>query len=141
MMEFQISPLKGVDSIEFGMAPSDVRRHFDSEPKSFKRTPQDAFPCDYFESEGVFFYYDREGHLEAVEFASPAQPSVENLRLLGLGLDQATTVLSRFDSEVEKEADGAIAYQLGVSVYAPLAKDNPAASVESVLAFRPGYYN
>jgi len=140
-MEFQISPLKGIDSIEFGMAPADVRRHFDDEPKSFKRTPQDSFPCDYFESQGVFFYYDGEGRLEAVEFASPAQPSVEKLNLLGLGLDEATAALSGLDSEVEKEVDGAIAYQLGVSIYAPLAKENPSAPVESVLAFRPGYYN
>ncbi|MGN6820464.1 MAG: hypothetical protein ACTHJR_17535 [Sphingomonas sp.] len=140
-MEFQISPLKGVDDIEFGAAPADVRRHFDSQPKSFKRTPQDAFPCDYFESQGVFFYYDGDGRLEAVEFASPARPSVEKLNLLGLGLDEATAALSGLDSEVEKEADGAIAYQLGVSIYAPLAKENPAAPVESVLAFRPGYYN
>src|SRR5690349_16394516 len=102
MMEFHISPLKGVDGIEFGMMPNDVRRHFNSEPRSFKRTPQDSFPCDYFESEGVFFYYDGEGQLEAVEFASPAQPSVENLKLLGLGLNEATAALSGFDSEVEK---------------------------------------
>lgn len=141
MMEFRISPLKGVDSIAFGATPDDVRSRFTSEPKTFKRTPQDSFPCDYFESEGVFFYYDGDARLEAVEFALPAQPLIENLNLLGLGLDNATAVLSRLDSEVEKEADGAIAYQLGVSIYAPLAKDNIGAPVESVLAFRPGYYN
>jgi len=140
-MEFQISPLKGVDGIDFGMAPSDVRRHFNSEPKSFKRTPEDSFPCDYFEAQGVFFYYDSDGRLEAVEFAFPAQPSVKDHKLLGLGLDEVTTALCGFDSEVKKEADGAIAYQLGVSIYAPLAKEDPRAPVESVLAFRQGYYN
>jgi len=140
-MKFRIIPLKGVDGIEFGMSPSDVRRHFGSEPKSFKRTPQDAFPCDYFELEGVFFYYDSEGRLEAVEFSSPSQPAIENLELLGLGLDAATKALSSLDSDLEKETDGAIAYQLGVSIYAPLAKSNTAAPVESVLAFRSGYYN
>lgn len=141
MMKFQISSLKGVNGIEFGMSRNEVRRHFDSQPRSFMRSPQDSSPCDYFESQGVFFYYDGVGHLEAVEFASPAQPSVENLKLLGMGLDEATAALSGFDSEVEKEPDGAVAYQLGVSIYAPLAKENPAAPVESVLAFRPGYYN
>lgn len=141
MMKFRILPLKGVDGIEFGMTPDDVRSRFDSEPKTFKRTPQDSFPCDYFESESVFFYYDSDARLEAVEFALPAQPSIENMKLLGIGLNEATAALSGLDSQVEKEIDGAIAYQLGVSIYAPLAKDNAAAPVESVLAFRPGYYN
>jgi hypothetical protein len=141
MTEFRIWPLKGVDSIEFGMARDDVRSRFGSEPKSFKRSSRDTFPCDYFASDGVFFYYDDDGHLEAVEFALPAQPSVENLKLLGLGLDVAMAALSGLDSEVKKESDGAIAYQLGVSIWAPLAKDDVAAPVETVLAFRPGYYN
>ena len=140
MTEFRISPLKGVEKIEFGMLLDDIRRHFSSEPRTFKRTPQDSFPCDYFESEGVFFYYDSEGHLEAVEFSSPARPSIADLNLLGLGLDKATAALARLDSEVEREVDGAIAYQLGVSVYAPLAKEDATSPVESLMAFRPGYY-
>jgi hypothetical protein len=140
-MEFRISPLEGVGDIKFGMSPDDVRKHFRSAPKSFKRTSKDTFPCDHFELEGLFCYYDGDGHLEAIEFGSPAQPSVANLNLLGLGLDVATAALANFDSEVESEVDGAIAYQLGVSIYAPLAKEDASASVESLLAFRPGYYN
>lgn len=140
-MEFIISPLKGVDRIEFGMSPSDVRRHFDSAPNSFKRTPQASHHCDYFESEGVFFYYDAEGQLEAVEFATPADPKIKGQSLLGLGFSRATAVLSGLDSEIAREIDSAIAYQLGLSIHAPLAKDDTSAPVESVLAFRPGYYN
>ena len=140
-MEFHISPLKGIGQIKFGMSPGEVRNQVGSEPKSFKRTPQAAFPCDYFESEGVYFYYDGNGLLEAAEFAQPAQPTVENLSLLGVGFGEAVAALSRLDTQVETEADGAIAYQLGVSIYAALAKDDTSAPVESVMAFRPGYYD
>ena len=141
MMEFPISPLKGIGDIDFGMKPEEVRVRIRSDPKSFKRSPHSSFPCDYFESEGSFFYYDADGRLEAAEFAAPAQPTIENFSLLGLGLDVATAILSRLDPGVEREGDGAIAYQLGISIYAPLAKDDPSAPVESVLAFRSGYYD
>jgi len=140
-MELRISPLKGVGQIDFGMSPKEVRSNIGSDPKSFKRTPQSAFPCDYFASEGAFFYYDSDGRLEAVEFAPPARPTIDNLSIIGLGFSEAVAMLSRLDTHVEREVDGAIAHQLGISIYAPLAKDDPSAPVESVIAFRPGYYN
>ena len=140
-MEFQIAPLKGIGQVKFGMTPDEVRGKIGSDPKSFKRTPQSSFPCDYFESEGAFFYYDSNGCLEAAEFAPPAQATVDNVTLLGLGFSEAVVMLSRLDPQVKREADGAIAYQLGISIYAPLAKDDHLAPVESMIAFRPGYYN
>ncbi len=140
-MEFPVFPLNGVGSIEFGMTPKEVRARIGSTPKSFKRTPQAVFPCDYFEAEGVFFYYDAEGRLEAAEFASPASPTLDTLNLLGLALNEATAILSRLDPEIEREVDGAIAHGLGISIYASLAKDDPSAPVESVIAFRSGYYD
>lgn len=140
-MEFPISPLRGVGRIEFGMKPDEVRSAIGANPKSFKRSPQAPYPCDYFESEGAFFYYDSDGRLEAAEFAFPAQPIVENLSLLGMKFEDATAALAGLDTQIEREIDSVIAYQLGVSIYAPLAKDEPKSLVESVIAFRPGYYN
>ncbi len=140
-MELRILPLKGVGNIEFGMSQEQVRGRIGDGFRSFKRTPQASLPCDYFEELGAFFYYDSEGRLEAVEFAPPARPTVAGVELLGLGFNEALAKLRVMDSQVEKEVDGAIAYQAGISIYAPLAKNNPTAPVESVLAFRPGYYN
>lgn len=140
-MNYVIHPFRGVGSIEFGMTPEDVRDHMRTDFKSFKRTPQVAFPSDYFPSDGTFFYYNASGLLEAIEFAAPARPTVSGLDLLNLTFGQAVTKLSTLDNYVEEKIDGAIAHNLGVSVYAPLAKDDRNVPVESVLAFRRGYYN
>lgn len=140
-MNYAIDPFRGVGDIEFGMRPEAVRARVSGEFQSFKRSPQAAFPCDYFPSEGAFFYYDASGHLEAIEFAAPAKPTVAGVELINLSFEQAVARLTALDKNIEAETDGAIAYQLGVSIYAPLAKDNGGAPVESVLAFRKGYYN
>src|SRR5450432_1996097 len=140
-MQFAISPLKGVGDAEFGMSPDEVRARFGTNFRSFKRSPQAASPCDYFEQLGAFFYYDAESRLEAVEFAPPARPTVAGEELLGLHFEEACASLRALDRHVEQELDGAIARRLGVSIYAPLARDAPAATVESVLAFRSGYYD
>lgn len=140
-MLFNIAPLRGVGNIEFNSPREEVRRLVNAPLQSFKRSFDDPFPCDYYRAMGAFFYYDVEDRLEAIEFAAPARPTVGGLELLGLGFDEACASLRTLDSDVRQEIDGAIAPHLGVSVYAPLAKDDPAAPVESVLAFRPGYYD
>ena len=85
-MDFSISPLKGVGTIQFGMSPDEVRACVNQGFKSFKRAPQDSFPADYFQDIGTFCYYDSDGKLEAMEFASPAQPSIKGAKLLDLSL-------------------------------------------------------
>jgi hypothetical protein len=140
-MQIIISPLRGAGNIEFGMPQEKVRELVGGKFRSFKRGSQDSIPCDYFMNICTFFYYDSERRLEAVEFASPARPTIAGMELLGLGFDEACANLEFLDSQLEREVDGAIAYRLGVSIYSPLAKNNPTAPVESVVAFRPGYYN
>lgn len=71
-MEFDISPFKAVNQIEFGMTPEQVRVAMKTQPMSFKKCPVDVFPADHFEAAGAFFYYDADSRLEAAEFASPA---------------------------------------------------------------------
>ena len=139
-MDFSIIPLKGVGNVEFGMSPDEVRRRVGSSFRSFKRSPQAAFPCDYFDQLGMFCYYDSEGELEAVEMSSPAGQRL-TVSIFSNDFGSAARSLAGFGEQIKRENDGVIAYEAGVSIYAPLAKDNPTASVESVLAFRAGYYN
>ena len=61
--------------------------------------------------------------------------------MLGMPFNEALEILTSLDGKVEKEIDGAVAHQLGVTIYAPLAKEDAAAPVESVLAFKSGYYD
>ncbi|MDZ4312322.1 MAG: hypothetical protein U1A24_17375 [Cypionkella sp.] len=140
-MEHQITPFEGVGPIKFGMTPEQVWRTLGKVPTTFRRSPQAAFPCDYFQSEGTFCYYDSDGTLEAVEFGHPARPLLGTVNLLGAAMNNAVAALSELDPTLAVEVDGAIAHQLGVSIFAPLLKDNEAATVESLLAFRRGYFD
>ncbi|GLS86642.1 hypothetical protein GCM10010873_16160 [Cypionkella aquatica] len=140
-MDFQIFPLKGVGLIKFDMSPYEVRAIIGSEYKTFKRTSQSSFPCDFFQSDGIFCYYDSSGLLEAVEFSGPARPKIGDVDILGAAFGKAVSLLSGLDDQTVLESDGAIAYQLGISIFASLAKDDPSAPIESLLAFRSGYYN
>ena len=136
-MEFNILPNKGLKKISFGISHLEVRKVFKQQPESFSRGDYPDFPYDYYEAEGAFFYYDADGHLEAIEFVRPARAQLSGVDLLSLRLDEAITTLSSLDTDVQKDADGAIAYGIGVGLYAPLASDDAAASIESVIAFRP----
>jgi len=140
-MNFEILPLIGIGELKFGMDRGQVRRYLGERYRSFKRSPQSMSPCDYFEHLGVFCYYDSSDELEAVELALPACPSIDNRQLLGLGIATATRTLGSLSQNIQEEADGTTARDIGVSVHAPLAKENTAAPVESVLVFRSGYYD
>ena len=140
-MKFRIFPFKGAAGIRFGMPPTEVRENFKVKPEIFKRNESDIYPCDYYESEGVFFYYDKNHVLEAIEFAFPSEPQIDDINLLKFSYEEAVSFLSAIDSDVKQEADGAIAYKIGISIYAPLGKDDHQSPIQSVLAFRPGYYD
>lgn len=118
----------------------DVRRRLGAVCKSFKRTSSSAFPCDYFPSLGIFACYTVSGELEAVELASPADPQLDGIQLLTLGFDAAKDFLQSKDSGLEVEVDGAIARAIGISLYAPKAKEDSSAPCESVLVFQEGYF-
>ncbi|MER8885155.1 hypothetical protein NKH84_23040 [Mesorhizobium sp. M0902] len=140
MTEFKIIPFTGAGEIEFGMSPNQIRRRLGTNFRTFKRSIRDTFPCDYFENIGVFCYYSKSGKLNAVEFTSPAAPSLNGVRFLGTGFEIAKRALISLGQEIEEEIDGAIALSLGVSIYAPLAKEDSMAPVETVLIFQKGYY-
>jgi hypothetical protein len=140
-MNYTIHPFRGVGAVEFGMTPEEVRSRVRSDFKLFKRSPDVPFPSDYFPKEHAFFYYDASGLLEAIEFAPPARPTVNGLDLFSLTFGQAVTKLAVLDDTLKEGVDGAIAHRLGVSIWAPSAKYDRNAPVESVLAFRKGYYD
>jgi len=140
-MDYRIDPLVGVGPIRFSMSREAVREHMKSRLQSFQRSPVDAILCDFFPDEGAFFYYDSRDYLEAIEFAAPATPTLFGVDIFGLTFRTAVSWLSEFDTHIEVEPDSVIAFELGVSVYAPLAKDDEDVRVESVLIFRRGYYN
>lgn len=140
MANFSIIPFKGTEEMEFGMSPEQIRRNLGSRFLAFKRSEKDVFPTDYFEEVGVFCYYNETGNLNAIEFTRPADPTLNGIRFIGMGFDAAKSEFISMGQEIEEETDAAIAFGLGISIYAPLAKESPSAPVETVLVFREGYY-
>ncbi len=139
-MNFEVQPNVGAGKLLFGMSRDTVRQLLDEKPQSFKRSAADQTPCDHFSRAGVFAYFNDEDALEALEFSRPALAIFDGVDLLGLTFEEARRKLRSVDAYAEEEADGVIASAVGVSVYAPLAKSNVNAPVESAVAFAPGYY-
>lgn len=140
-MNYEISPLEGIDGIRFGMNFQAVRSLMGVDFKSFMRTPSSVFPCDHFSEAGVFAYYDANGGLEAVELAEPAAPTFEGVNLLRMNFESVLAFLKSKDASVSRDVDGAISIALGVSVYAPQALKDSSANCESVMVFKRGYYD
>jgi hypothetical protein len=139
-MKFNIKAYSSIGTIKFGMRQSEVRNLLGTNYKSFKRTPASEYPCDYFKSLGVFVYYKKSGVVEAVEFATPAEPSFEGKDLLNLSYDDLRNFFQSKDANLEIEPDSLTSLLLGISAYTPDADENPQLPAESIIAFESGYY-
>lgn len=140
-MKYEIHSLKGAGPFMFGMEQDEVRRAAGGPFESFKRTPASAHPCDYFPDLGVCANYTALGRLEAVEFAAPARPMLDGESLLEIPFGTIKSILEKRDPGIEVESDSVISHKLGVSAYAPFAKEQEQARCESVMVFEAGYYD
>jgi hypothetical protein len=140
-MMFEIHSHEGVGPIWFGMTPSEVRATLGVAFESFKRNEFSAHPCDHFIGPECFVYYDDANCLvEAVEFAEPAEPTLNGANLLGLGFAALIRQITEIDPEVSIEIDGFTSEYLGVGAWAPACQEEPEAPAESIIVFVRGYY-
>lgn len=139
-MIFDIEPTAGIRGLPLGSPRAAVREFFGTDPQVFRRTPS-GNPADYWAQEGVFAYYDGADNLEALEFASPAEPKLDGERLTGAAMKQATAFLMSLDPAVSVEEGGASVHstRLGVAIWCPTPEER-GASVESVLVARGAYF-
>jgi hypothetical protein len=140
-MKLTIQPNVSAGPIEFGMSSVQVRKNINKAFKSFKRTPLSAHPCDYFEEEGIFVYYEADGRVEAVEFVEPAEPTFENKNLLTVSFAELVAFFEKRDESAEIDTTEFTSKLFGIGASAPLAKESPEKPAESVIAFRKGYYD
>jgi hypothetical protein len=96
-MDFEITPHKGADNIEFNMSRDEVRKRIGGAFRSFKRWQDDEPLVDNYHDIGLFCYYDAADRLEALEFVSPARPAVAGVKLLGLSFKEAFDELRALD--------------------------------------------
>ena len=140
-MNVEINPLQGFEKLKFGTQIDLVREALGVAYKTFKRTPSAEMPCDFFESLGIFTYYNPSGTLEAIEFVRPAKPCYGGVNLLEAGVNEIKKILIEHDSGIEQTDDGLTSYKLGIGVYAPDTDENPNLPPESVIAFAKDYYD
>lgn len=137
----QIIGHEGVGPIRFGMSPEDVRTVLGAEFESFKRTPSSVHPCDHFFRYECFVYYDAQGLVEAVEFAEPATPMLDDLNLLGVSFMSLVERIRQADPDLSVESDGFTSLWLGIGGWAPAAEEKPDEHLDSIIVFARGYYD
>jgi hypothetical protein len=140
-MRFDLHPLRGANNLEFGMPNFQVRRLMDRPFSSFRRGGHTGTPDDYFDTAGLFAYYDDQGRLEALEFATPAAPTLDGIDLLAISFSQAEQLLRLKGGAITEDRDGAQSDTLGIGLWAPDGGEDPAAPCEAIIVFRRGYYD
>lgn len=148
-MAFTILPLKGFDQVEFGMGKQQARSLMRTSPEEFKRG-NEKIPSDFFVQENVFFYYDEEGDLEAIEFARGAQIFLDNHSIFDMDVKQCEVFLQKFDPEAAINEGGVTSHRLSLGVWVPFMNayddddgddTDEVGQIETVLIGRPGYYD
>lgn len=114
-----------------------MRIFFGNGHQPFKRT-SDSDEADYWPNDGVFAYYDSGQMLEALEFSSLCEASLQGISLTTVMMGEAIDWLRALDPELRLEPDGATSIKLGVGVWSSTGE--PDEPVMSVITFGPGYY-
>jgi hypothetical protein len=138
-IKLEIEPDRGIAGIHFGMTTAQIRRILVDEPTPFHRTP-DSEPTDDYPNLGIQISYDAAGHCEAIELATPANPTFKGKPLIGKPFSELRDWLQSMDSALEIDEAGLTAPTLGFGLYAPFASSDPTAPVEAVIVFTPNYY-
>lgn len=136
-MDLPLDASLALANLPFGAPKSSVRALFGRQWQPFYRTPSSR-EDDHWANLGVFASYDEAGALEALEFAAPAQPSVQGQPITSLPLRRAKELLHAIDDALEVETGAATSKKWGISVWSGGGEEG---IVQSVLRFAPGYYD
>ncbi|MEJ5977879.1 hypothetical protein WG901_14615 [Novosphingobium sp. PS1R-30] len=144
-MKFTIYPLRGVQNIEFGMSSEQVASIMKAAPEKFFRGGRGEgggkFPSDHYHEQGVFFYYDDDGHLEGIEFATPAEPEFGGVNFLQIPASHAVAIVAGIDPDASVDNEGVISRKLSLAIWSPNVGDSPDAPAESMAIGRAGSYD
>lgn len=142
-MDFVVHPLKGVNDIEFGMTPEQVRPKLGDDFEIVThRGRNEESRSDFYADLGLFCDYDEFGHLEAIEFVLSGRPFLGSISMLTLTVSTATELLARLDPQMVVEPDGAVSVPLSLAIWSSESSDEDKdVRVETFLVGRPGYYD
>lgn len=140
-MDFDVTPRRGVGILRFGMTTDEVRTAMALPFESFYKSAGSALPTDSFLEDAVHVFYRPPGVCEAIEFYSPSNVSLQNMRLLNAPYEEVKSLLSGLDKQLEEDDSGLLSRGLGIGIYAPSHRKSPNAPTESVFVFEDGYYD
>ena len=142
-VSYAIMSYVGVGPLRLGMTRADIHRLLGEEATSFRRAPTiipDEIPQDRYANRGIFIDYSPLGLCRSIEFAGPAAPSWRGEPLLGRPYREVRALFTVWDPALKEDGAGFTSLELGIGVYAPVAKDHPDDPVEGVIVFEKGYY-
>jgi hypothetical protein len=140
-MDFDVKPRSGVGMLRFGMTTDEVRAAIALPFDSFYKSANSALPTDSFLEDAVHVFYRQPGVCEAIEFYSPSNVSLQNVKLLNAPYLKVKSFLGGLDKQLEEDESGLMSRNLGISIYAPSHRESPNTPVESVFVFEDGYYD
>jgi len=129
-----ITPFQSIGKLAFGDTRKSARAKI-AAPYSIFRKDVGAEETDSFDALGLHLYSDPKGHLEFVEGFEPLEVTFQGIRFLGRDL-QAVVDDMMVLGFVATESDAGTTF-----LEAGIALDAPGGVIESVAAFRKGYYD
>ncbi|MFC7500915.1 hypothetical protein [Nocardioides sp. GCM10030258] len=116
-MDFAVIDSGGTSRLRLGQRRDDVRAT-NGTYREFRRTPSSQ-PADHFLETGPMVSYDANGLAVAIEFAEPAQVTLEGVALIGASLDHLRDALQQVGIAMIDADEGAQIETLRMELYAP----------------------
>jgi hypothetical protein len=140
-MEIKIEPKIGVGPVHFGSTRDQVRKVLPPPYKEFKKTPKSKIPTDAFDRLGLHVYYDSKLLCEAVELFPESKPVFQDVSLFEMNANEAVAWLKKMDPKLEIDDVSATSHKMGLSFYVSEGLEQSDSRIDSVLAFKEGYYD
>ena len=145
---YNVEPYQGAAGVKFGMTRCDVAKAIGGPEGTFHRGGEERDPGGTDQYSDFFVSYDADGACEAIEFFG-GEVRCEGILLFPNPYADALEKLQEAGVDLLCNGDGCTSLALGVGVYAPFARDilggeeadGDVPLVESVIAFRKGYYD
>lgn len=101
---------------------------------------ESAEQYDFFNTEGFFVYYDENENVTAFEFFE-GDLFLEGVNILTLPYNSLVKHLATMDPDLHIEYNGFTSYNCGIGGNTNDDPNDPAALIEAIIVFKPGYYD
>lgn len=141
-MHFSAYPLKGVNDIEFGITSEMLEQKMSGRLEIGDiRAKSIDHPTYSYPDIPVFFYFDEEGFLEAIEFCEGSNAFLGDTNFLTMGVREAISAMKTLDPDTVIDDQGAVSHRLSFGIWCPNIDEEDEEPVETFLIARAGYFD